>query len=480
MFTTKAKIITFTTLSVIAALGVGVAALFIRDNSAKSYLTAVERDISDFCDETYYGTTAYSFDSSKKNYNAEDSEIEFNGFLSNTMDFSSCDYVLLYVENTSFSDFLKCNFKIQETNFFEKISKGLDSVKFSCSFGKSFNGQTFFTPVAFIDEEISTGYLVKNNVYSSCIIESYMSVDSFEIESETLFLREGISFQSANISVMNKSHKAIQTLTFEKDGEDITFNANELSYENNISKFKITFEEQKKGYHFIKLKTVSFLNDFGEKEENSLLSAYKKYSVLEGITFISSTLQEMTNNGVINGSIEIKNPNSFTPQKILVLINNVESLEVPLTLFKTEGENSTYNFSVSLNKENYENGSSLKLKIKKIFFLNDWDLISDEEKTVLLEYPEISGFEIVNTTNEVSNFKIVLKHKVSNLRGGVCNIVYAGRNNSVSLTPSSDNSSLLGSLNVGRDSGYRLRLTSVTVQTSLTSSTFEVDFSSTY
>ena len=31
MFTTKAKIITFTTISIIAALGIGTAALFIRD-----------------------------------------------------------------------------------------------------------------------------------------------------------------------------------------------------------------------------------------------------------------------------------------------------------------------------------------------------------------------------------------------------------------------------------------------------------------
>ena len=480
MFTTKAKIITFTTISIIAALGIGTAALFIRDGNNKSYLTAVERDISDFCDETYYGTTAYSFKCSKSNYDAEDSKIEFSGYLSETMDFNSCDYVLFYVENTTFSSFLKCNFKIQKANVFEKLVQGLDAVKFSCDFEKSFNGQTFFTPVAFIDDEISTGYLIKNNIYSSCIIESYLSVNSFEIESESIILREGGGFQSAEISIMNKSHKNIKLLTFEKDGEEIDFPANELSYEENVSNFKLTFEEQKVGYHFIRLKSATFLNDFGEEEENALVSTYKKYTALEGISFVSSSIQELTNDGTISGSVVLKNPNSFSPQKILILINGTNEVEVPLTFFATTGENSTYNFTFSLNKSEYENGSILKLKIKKIFFLNRWDMISDDEKNVLLEYPAISGFEIMNTINEVSNFKIVLEHSISNLKGGICNIVYAGKDNSISLTSSSDNTTLVGSLNVGRNSGYRLRLTSVTIRTSLSSFTFDVDFSSTY
>ena len=107
-------------------------------------------------------------------------------------------------------------------------------------------------------------------------------------------------------------------------------------------------------------------------------------------------------------------------------------------------------------------------------------MISDDEKNVLLEYPAISGFEIMNTINEVSNFKIVLEHSISNLKGGICNIVYAGKDNSISLTSSSDNTTLVGSLNVGRNSGYRLKLTSVTIRTSLSSFTFDVDFSSTY
>lgn len=478
MISTKAKIIIFTTIGVVASLGVATAALFIRDNENKSYLTAIERDTSEFCGDTVYGTSAYTFSINKSLFKAEDSAITMNGYFSNSSFFADCDYALFYVENSNFSDLLKCNFSCKETNFFEKISKGLDAIKVDFSLSKAFNGQTFFTPVAFVDEDTSMGYLVKNNVYSSCIIESYLSADNFSIDKTEIVLRNGSAFQGADFSILNKSHKQIKTVTIEKDKAEVDFNVAEIKYEDEKSYFRILFQENEPGYHFVRLSKATFMNEYNEEIENKVISNYQKYNAINGVALLSSSFSEIVNDDKLEGTLIFENPNNVVVNKVILEINGTDT-EVPINFYKKESEETYYVLSTPLD-ENIENGTFFNVKVKKIYYSDDWDFVSDTEKTVKKEKVVFSNFRITSSSTSVTAFEITLETPITNLETASCKIIYGAKTATASLDVNSNKKILSGTIVIGKESGFYISLSEVTLKISSSVKAYPVDLTAYY
>lgn len=462
MLSTKAKIILFTTLGVVLALGAGVATVFIRDNDNKSYFTAVEREVEDYCSETVYGTTAYTFKSQKDSYQAKDSTVVLEGYFSNEMNFKDCEYSLLYAENNNFSDLIKCNFECKETNFFEKVMHGIDSTTITFNLEKSFSGQTFFTPVGFIDEDTSTGFLVRNNKFTSCIIKSYLSINELTLEKEKGPLRNGSFLQKINLSIINEGHQKIEKIFLEKDGEILPFEVNELEYsEDKISYFNLLFREERTGYHFVRLKSASFINEFGNELEIPVSSNTEKYTVLEGVALVSSNFQTLTNEKSFSGTLKFRNPSGFTIQKAVISVNGTD-FETLVTLSRKEEEFSYYNFSLNFEELEIENGSMITAKVKRFFFQDGWENVDTEEIQITYESPEISSFNFIRMDNGTLHFSIVLGGKLSNLKGAECSLKL-GSKTGTSALDINDKKTLLGSFYVGYNSDFSITLKTLTL-----------------